>query len=518
MDVDKTSVARCTFRESTIAMYVQEHSSFNKLRNDIKSFFEETDMGSFVLRYSFNGGTKCNLSSDRDMHMMFVSQGVANADFIDIEVSENQKNESTTNHFERDMNMELCDPISNANRLLLGYDERDNIVSMKDVWKTYITQVKQVFYGGAKEFRQQLIKYTIAVGFRIKFIKNDKARVTAVCAKRVSNGCPWRIHASVSKLNGNFYVRTFNNVHNCGGNITASRGAMVNSRIVALIMTDMIRENPIYRPTDIIRELKTNYGLDVPYWNAWYGRELARKGLHGNEDESYQQLVVYLFSVIHTNPESHCRIEFDRETTRFTRCFVSFGACVTGFKFCRPYICLDGTHLKSKHKGTLLAATGKNGNQGLYPIAFAIVDNESDESWGWFAEHLHHILEDDGRTITFMSDRNNGLINAIREWFPGHPHAFCYHHLKNNIEAKFPGSNNRDTRETVIQLFTNCAYTLSRKRFHKKLDELKKEGGAVIRSFLSGLPFENWANSYFSGERYGEMCSNIVESFNSIHS
>ncbi|KAM7465229.1 hypothetical protein LguiB_012791 [Lonicera macranthoides] len=102
-----------------------------------------------------------------------------------------------------------------------------------------------------------------------------------------------------------------------------------------------------------------------------------------------------------------------------------------------------------------------------------------------------------------MSDRNNGLINAIREWFPGHPHAFCYHHLKHNIEARFPGSNNRETRETVIQLFTSCAYTLSKKRFHKKLDDLKREGGDVIKSFLSGLPFENWANSYFPGQRYG---------------
>lgn len=115
-----------------------------------------------------------------------------------------------------------------------------------------------------------------------------------------------------------------------------------------------------------------------------------------------------------------------------------------------------------------------------------------------------------------MSDRNNGLINAIREWFPGHPHAFCYHHLKHNIEAKYPGSNNRETRDSVIKLFTSCAYTFSKKRFHKKLDELKKEGGDVIKSFLSGLPFENWANSYFPGERYGEMCSNIVESFNSM--
>ncbi|KAM7486146.1 hypothetical protein LguiA_002155 [Lonicera macranthoides] len=153
---------------------------------------------------------------------------------------------------------------------------------------------------------------------------------------------------------------------------------------------------------------------------------------------------------------------------------------------------------------------------GLYPIAFTIVDNESEDSWNWFAERLHHILHGDERRITFMSDRNIGLINAIREWFPGHPHAFCFHHLRNNIEAKFPGTNNRDTREKVIELFTSCAYTLLKKRFHKKLEELKKEGGDVIKSFLGVLPLENWANSYFPGERYGEMCSNIVESFNSM--
>lgn len=137
--------------------------------------------------------------------------------------------------------MELYDPISNVNPALLGHDKHDNIVSMTDVWKTYITQVKQDFCVRVKEFKQQLIKYMIVVGFKIKFIKNDKTRVTAVCAKRAAVGCAWRIHASVCKLNGNFYVRTFNNVHTCGGNITASKSAMLTSRIVALIMTNMIK-------------------------------------------------------------------------------------------------------------------------------------------------------------------------------------------------------------------------------------------------------------------------------------
>lgn len=131
-------------------------------------------------------------------------------------------------------------------------------------------------------------------------------------------------------------------------------------------------------------------------------------------------------------------------------------------------------------------------------------------------EHLHHIIESDHRTFTFISDRNNGLINAIKDWFPGHPHAYCYHHLKVNIQSKFPGSANKDTRDKVINLFTVCAYTYSKKRFNKALIELKKEGGEVIENFLRTLPFKNWANSYFTGERYGEMCSNIVESFNSM--
>lgn len=59
---------------------------------------------------------------------------------------------------------------------------------------------------------------------------------------------------------------------------------MVNSRLVSFIINNMMHKN---RPTDIIRDMKSNYGLDVPYWNAWYGRELAQKEIHGDENKSY---------------------------------------------------------------------------------------------------------------------------------------------------------------------------------------------------------------------------------------
>lgn len=37
-----------------------------------------------------------------------------------------------------------------------------------------------------------------------------------------------------------------------------------------------------------------------------------------------------------------------------------------------------------------------------------------------------------------------------------------------------------------------------------------------MQGFLSTLPFRHWANSYFLGDHYGEMSSNIVKSFNSM--
>ena len=60
--------------------------------------------------------------------------------------------------------------------------------------------------------------------------------------------------------------------------------------------------------------------------------------------------------------------------------FFSFCACLMGFKpACRPLLFLNRTHLLSKYKGILLGATGKDCNEGLFHVAFAIVDNETDD-------------------------------------------------------------------------------------------------------------------------------------------
>ena len=44
-----------------------------------------------------------------------------------------------------------------------------------------------------------------------------------------------------------------------------------------------------------------------------------------------------------------------------------------GFQFCRPLLFVNGTFLKGRYKGHLLAATSKDDNQGMYLFAVSIV-------------------------------------------------------------------------------------------------------------------------------------------------
>ncbi|KAI0497022.1 hypothetical protein KFK09_023350 [Dendrobium nobile] len=66
--------------------------------------------------------------------------------------------------------------------------------------------------------------------------------------------------------------------------------------------------------------------------------------------------------------------------SRFKAIFWAFGPSINGWQHCRPVLSLDGTFLLGKYRGTLLAAVGIDANGGLFPLAFAIVESESNDS------------------------------------------------------------------------------------------------------------------------------------------
>ena len=76
----------------------------------------------------------------------------------------------------------------------------------------------------------------------------------------------------------------------------------------------------------------------------------------------------------------------------------------------------------------------------MYLVAYALVEAETKDTWGWFLEQLVVDLElNNSFDIVWISDKQNGLIYAIAERFPNSEHRFCVKHLYNILKLSIRG-------------------------------------------------------------------------------
>ena len=71
----------------------------------------------------------------------------------------------------------------------------------------------------------------------------------------------------------------------------------------------------------------------------------------------------------------------DGDKAIYERVFWAFGASIDGFQYCRPLISIDGTHLYGKYKTKLLITVAYDSNNGVYPLYYAFVEEESNSNW-----------------------------------------------------------------------------------------------------------------------------------------
>ena len=78
------------------------------------------------------------------------------------------------------------------------------------------------------------------------------------------------------------------------------------------------------------------------------------------------------------------QIEMENENAepKFKRMYIRYNAQKVGFLGgCKPFVGLDGCHLKGRFGGQLLSATAKDGNENIFPMAMAVVEQENKNSW-----------------------------------------------------------------------------------------------------------------------------------------
>ena len=95
-------------------------------------------------------------------------------------------------------------------------------------------------------------------------------------------------------------------------------------------------------------------------------------------------------------------------TNYFSKFYVCFDGVKKGWKEgCRRVIGIDGCFLKGIISGELLCAVGKDANNQIYPICWAVVCVENKDNWMWFLDLMIDDLDlGMGEGLTLMSDQH----------------------------------------------------------------------------------------------------------------
>ncbi|XP_024462933.1 uncharacterized protein LOC7481647 isoform X3 [Populus trichocarpa] len=401
-----------------------------------------------------------------------------------------------------DMDLSNGDPIS---CIPIGViDDKQRKAAQQ--WENTITGVDQRF-NSFTEFREALHKYSIAHGFAYRYKKNDSHRVSVKCK---TQGCPWRIYASRLSTTQLICIKKMNPNHTCEG-AAVKAGYRSTRGWVGSIIKEKLKVSPNYKPKDIADDIKREYGIQLNYSQAWRAKEIAREQLQGSYKEAYNQLPFFCEKIKETNPGSIATFS-TKDDSSFHRLFVSFHASISGFdQGCRPLIFLDSIPLNSKYQGTLLAATAADADDGIFPIAFAVVDAETEDNWLWFLLELKSAVSA-SRQITFVADFQNGLKKSLAEIFDKCYHSYCLRRLAEKLNKDLKGQFSHEARRFMVNDFYAAAYAPRLEGFQRSVENIKGISPEAYNWVVQSEP-EHWANAFFGGARYDHMTSNFGQQF-----
>ena len=163
--------------------------------------------------------------------------------------------------------------------------------------------------------------------------------------------------------------------------------------------------------------MSTQFGHKISYYKVWDANQKVIANIYGDWGESYQLLPKFMKALIDSNSGTQVEWETywsaDAGSAIFESVFWAFGPLIQGFLHCRPVVCIDATHLYGKYEEKLMITMATDANNGIYPLAFAVMEKESKDTWRWFLRCLKkHVTKD--REFRIISDRHKGILNAVK--------------------------------------------------------------------------------------------------------
>ncbi|GKV22910.1 hypothetical protein SLEP1_g32721 [Rubroshorea leprosula] len=359
-----------------------------------------------------------------------------------------------------------------------------------------------------KQFKDAVLIQSIYMRRETVLKKNDKKRVRVICADK---RCNWVLLLSLDGRTRSWMIKTYQDEHTCSYSLNNRR---VRSRTIArhFIKTRGISATAATQ-INIQQSIKEELHLEITMSQARRAKQLIIKEFEGNCEKEYSRLYDYRLKLLKKNPNSTVAIDAMRPTPDskpvFLRFYVCFDALREGFiAGCRPIIGLDGAFLKGPCKGQLLSTIGRDANNQMYPVAWAIVENESTSTWTWFLEYLNSDLKiGDGQYFTFISDQQKGLINAIQTLFPKARHRRCARHIYANFRKDHKGKE-------LQRWFWITAKSTNEAEFRRNLEQINKLKPAA-KERLMKLDPKFWCKAFFDTDaKCDAVDNNMSETFN----
>ncbi|XP_057808582.1 uncharacterized protein LOC131023057 [Salvia miltiorrhiza] len=337
-------------------------------------------------------------------------------------------------------------------------------------------------FGSVKEARDVVNLYGIEGGYRLRFVKNESSRLRVVCLN--SKSCPFLFYCSKIGNDGGMAVKTLILEHSCYKQWTVPS---MTQTWLANHFKSRVYKDTKFTAKQMQEDIKINFKLHVSLFKCKRARKLIMTELNGSVINEFKMLEAYIQILKEKNPGSRCELQLSKEAAErgarvFRRLFVMLDACKRNWLIgCRPIICLDGCHLKSLSGGVLLTAVGKDANDQIMPLAWAVVSKENKVNWTWFMSLMKAELElKDGESVTIISDMQKGLINVVELILPQAEHRWCARHIYANWSKNWRGPE-------LKKRFWICAWSSYEEEFKEnltKLGEIKKKAADELMSLL----------------------------------
>ncbi|XP_042065594.1 uncharacterized protein LOC121809116 [Salvia splendens] len=287
-------------------------------------------------------------------------------------------------------------------------------------------------------------------------------------------------------------IRKWRGRHSCEGHRNDRGHANFSSPMIALCIRHQLLKNAEFSAAAVRNFVHDKFHVVVSYKKAWYARRRALEIVFGGWEESFRDLPSYMLELQYRNPSTivewrHNELLSQGRTKVFYYVFWALGPAIHAFQECQPK-CL--------------------------PIAYAIVDEETGDSWEWFLDHVRiHVVKYE-REVCIISDRHKGILKAMRsdEWKkpPICHHKFCLIHVRKNILTKLKGKGGK-----AKGMIWALGVTTQVRKYVRRRRALREESLIAIHE-LNKAKKENWSLCYDDELRWGVPSTNMSESYNNV--